>query len=186
MMQRKIVYAATLAMLLGTTGCFDQVVNKVKESLQKCSTCFSKNSEQKTTEKLLEDTATEPEAAPTGSSFIKKISSEDLKNGLETNDNFVVINVLPEKYYRDCHIIGSINMPLELIEKEIQGVDRDAPIIVYCAKMDCPLSGKAVLLLQQKGYTNVSEYPGGMKEWYDLGYPYEGPAEESYLKGEKK
>ena len=186
MMQRKIVYVAMFTLLLGTTGCFDQVINKAKNCLQKCSACLSKNSESKSTEKLVENKVAEPEAAVSSSSSVKKVSAEEVKNGLETNDNLVIINVLAEKYYRDCHIIGSINMPLESISKEIQGIDRNAPIIIYCANASCPVSGKAIKILQRQGYTNVSEYVGGMKEWHDLGYPYEGPAEESYLKGEKK
>lgn len=93
-----------------------------------------------------------------------------------------IINVLSPYYYQDCHIKGSINMPLEHLETSSKSLDKNEEIIVYCAHYQCPASKKAWHLLHSLGFTNLKAYEGGIVEWHQLGYPTVGPAKESYLK----
>ncbi len=44
-----------------------------------------------------------------------------------------LVEVLPREEYEEEHISGAINIPLkELDRKTTAGLDRDAPVIVYC------------------------------------------------------
>ena len=45
-----------------------------------------------------------------------------------------VVDVLPAKEYGEDHLPGAINLPIRRIETDARRVlDRDRPIVVYCA-----------------------------------------------------
>lgn len=94
----------------------------------------------------------------------------------------IIINVLPRSSYDDCHIKGSINVPLDDLEDYVAEFDKNQEIIVHCAKYDCPISRKAFRLLKMLGFGNVKAYEGGIVEWFQLGYPVEGPCKQETLK----
>ncbi len=52
---------------------------------------------------------------------------------MERGDAFVLLDVLNEPYYRQSHLPGAINLPLESVgeAKEVLP-DKSAEIIVYC------------------------------------------------------
>jgi rhodanese-related sulfurtransferase len=112
---------------------------------------------------------------------IQIITAEQLYKRMATEPNLLVINVLSERWYRDCHIKGSINIPLKDLIYRIKNIDLDRPIVVYCALDACNGGQKAFILLRALGYTNVVDYHDGVKDWYQHGYPVEGPCAESYL-----
>jgi rhodanese-related sulfurtransferase len=93
-----------------------------------------------------------------------------------------LINVLSPEAYEDCHIKGSINVPLDTLAEYSEKLPKNAEIIVQCASYVCPMSRRAWRLLKDKGFTNVKAYEGGTAEWYALGLPTEGPAHGAYLK----
>lgn len=115
------------------------------------------------------------------------ISRDDLKKRLDEDDDFELVNVLPAEDFREAHIPGSINIPVASDEfaDEVQAriPDKDADIVVYCASPQCQASAKAAEQLVSLGYTNVTRYEGGMKEWQQAGnetasVPDEGGEEE--------
>lgn len=103
----------------------------------------------------------------------------------------VLINALPCNYYAKDHIPNSYNLPYKDIKKmnhqelllwfsdiiklhypkiydllkkrkiEIYQV----PIITYCSNSDCNASEICLEQLMKKGFVNVNEYNGGMKEY---------------------
>jgi len=93
----------------------------------------------------------------------------------------LVINVLSPDSFKDCHIKGSINVPLDKLEEYVQQEDRDIPIVVYCGSYQCTASDKAYRLLKNMGFKNLWAYEGGMAEWYQLGYACEGECKKEYL-----
>lgn len=109
------------------------------------------------------------------------IHAEMLKEKMKEDQNLCVINVLPASLHEDCHITGSINVPLKELVETMASWDRDKEIIVYCALYECDAGEKAYILLSCMGFTNVTDYAGGIKEWYQLGYPTQGPASYSFL-----
>jgi len=93
----------------------------------------------------------------------------------------IVINALDKDSYNDCHIKGSISIPLADLAKAAQQFDKDAEIVVYCASNECPVSSKAWHLLNDLGFTNVWAYEGGMREWRHMGLPAEGECVAEYI-----
>lgn len=93
----------------------------------------------------------------------------------------VVINALAKNYYDDCHIVGSISVPLDKIERYASTIDKKTPIVVYCASSHCPVSEKAWKIFNALGFTHVWAYEGGMAEWCQKGYPCSGACQEEYL-----
>lgn len=113
---------------------------------------------------------------------ITVITADQLHTELSSpNDNLLVINVLPERYYHDCHIKGSISAPLPTLVERAASWDHSQKIVVYCALTECDAGEKGCILLKCMGFTDVADYKGGIKEWFQLNYPTEGPALSEYL-----
>ena len=103
----------------------------------------------------------------------------------------VLINTLPHQYYGKSHIPGSYNLYHKQIKKMSQSelmkwfkdvvelnyskLNRlikqkkldiyEVPIIVYCAHDKCNASELAAIELLKKGFVNVMDFKGGMKEY---------------------
>lgn len=96
---------------------------------------------------------------------------------------FQVINVLEKDFYDDAHIKGSINVPLMKVKEYAKDLDRTTEIVVYCANYPCSASAAAWRELTNMGFTNVWVYEGGTAEWFQLGLPIEGVAQQEYVRG---
>ena len=113
---------------------------------------------------------------------VEKIDAEELKKQMGSTMDLMVVNVLPQKMFDDCHIKGSHCVPMADLEKTSAQWKKEQEIVVYCAHIDCPLSADAFLMLKGLGFTHVKAYEGGIKEWHSKGYPTEGPCEADFLK----
>lgn len=51
------------------------------------------------------------------------------------------------------------------LEKAIGSHPKNYLIVVYCARLECPLSGYLAENLASAGYTNVYKYPEGIEAW---------------------
>lgn len=103
---------------------------------------------------------------------MKSITRDDLKTMNETeHEDFVLINVLPREKFNKQHIRTSVNIPVddddfvETVEK-VSG-KKDRKIVVYCASFDCDASPKAAKKLEDAGFTQVYDYEGGTKDWFE-------------------
>ena len=79
---------------------------------------------------------------------------------------------LCEPAYRAKHIPGSVHFATR--EEALGALDPAEEIIVYDSDVHCPASIRAYQLLDQKGYTRVRRYAGGIADWEDANYPLEG------------
>lgn len=75
----------------------------------------------------------------------------------------LVIDVRTPGEYKDGHIKGSLNIPMNDIKEAMSWLIKDAPIIVCCASGS--RSAEAKKILEANGYEKV--YNGG--SWNDLG-----------------
>ncbi|WP_017941194.1 MULTISPECIES: rhodanese-like domain-containing protein [unclassified Thioalkalivibrio] len=106
---------------------------------------------------------------------IRNIDKEGLQALIANEPDHVVIDVRTRNEID--HTGGQIrssetlNIPRGWIEFEVPGEipDKDTPIVVYCGQN--LRSVAAAQTLQQMGYTNVQNYPGGFFEWKDAGLP---------------
>ena len=105
---------------------------------------------------------------------MQNISAQQLKDMMDKQPDLTLINVLDNEQFHMKNVPGSINVPVakdhfpEKVEKETGG--KDAPVVVYCASMDCKASEKAAKELEEAGFTEVYDFVGGVKAWNAAGY----------------
>lgn len=110
------------------------------------------------------------------------INARNLDNRMKRSTNTKVINVLEKKYFDDCHIKGSINVPFNELEEKAPSWNKDTEIIVYCAHKQCSASSQAYNILRKLGFKNLWAYEDGMKDWLVRRFESEGACQMSYLK----
>lgn len=93
-----------------------------------------------------------------------------------------IINVLSPFVFEDCHIKGTVNVPLERLADYVRQTPKDTEIIVYCAHYECNASRKAWHLLNDLGFTNVYAYEGGIAEWFQQKLPIKGYCKLDFLR----
>ena len=94
----------------------------------------------------------------------------------------VVVNVLDKALYDDCHIKGSISIPIDELEDRCEKeLAKDATVVVYCSNYMCSASGYGRQVLLDRGYKDVHAYEGGTAEWYQTKLPVEGACTQGYL-----
>lgn len=94
--------------------------------------------------------------------FFDFLKGPDINQGVKeysTTDDAVLLDVLTPDEYRQGHIPGSKNVPLQSIDKVAGMIDNKAtPIFVHC--LSGARSRQAAAVLQQLGYTNVKNIGG--------------------------
>lgn len=103
----------------------------------------------------------------------KRITRAELQARLAANPGLVLLEALPEKYFRDAHLPGARHFPHDQASALAGSVlpDRNAEIVVYCANAACQNSHIAARTLAQLGYADVSVYAGGKQDWSEAGLP---------------
>ena len=94
--------------------------------------------------------------------FFDFLKSSDINQGVKeysTTDGAVLLDVRTFEEYRQGHIPGSKNVPLQSISKVVGIIDnKSTPIFVHC--LSGARSRQAVAILKQMGYTNVKNIGG--------------------------
>lgn len=122
-----------------------------------------------------------------------KKSIELIKDGYT-----VILNALPSEYYAKDHIPGSFNLNISMIKKmSFTDIERwlkevitlhypklntlikngklelyEVPLLFYCAHSKCNASDLAIEEIMKKGFVNVQEFNGGIKEYREYN-PYD-------------
>ena len=106
---------------------------------------------------------------------MKNISREELKGILENGGGVTLVEALAERYWRDGHLPGAVQLDYPEVRERAGEVlpDKNARIVVYCANEACQNSVKAAGELEALGYTNVYEYAGGKQDWVEAGLALE-------------
>jgi rhodanese-related sulfurtransferase len=91
------------------------------------------------------------------------------------NPALVLLEALPEKYFRDGHLPGARHFPHDAARALAPALlpDKSAEIVTYCASSTCQNSHIAAGVLKQLGYANVAVYGGGKQDWAAAGLPTE-------------
>ncbi len=112
---------------------------------------------------------------PTILNDMKLISREELKQKLDQEDVFELVYAYEPWAFRTKHFPGSINIPVFSIALgDLQDLDLDKEIVVYCTSEECGASKHAYLMFRARGYRNVRRYAGGIVDWEGAGYELEG------------
>ena len=95
-------------------------------------------------------------------SFFNFPEGPDINQGVKeyiNTDGAVLLDVRTPDEYRQGHIPGSKNVPLQSISKVAGMIDnKSTPIFVHC--LSGARSRQAAAVLQQLGYTNVKNIGG--------------------------
>lgn len=95
------------------------------------------------------------------------ISREHLRERIDRDDDFLLLETLSSEEFEKEHLPGARNLPTDEVEERASDVipDKDTEVIVYCASFECDASEKAAAKLEEMGYTNVIDYAGGKADW---------------------
>ena len=95
-------------------------------------------------------------------SFMNLFKRPDINKGVEewrNTTNAVLLDVRTVDEYRQGHIDGSLNIPLQNIQAVKNNIpDLDKPIYVHC--LSGARSAQATSVLKSMGYTNVTDIGG--------------------------
>ncbi len=94
----------------------------------------------------------------------RQISMDEAKRLMETEDDYILLDVRTVQEYEERHIPGAINIPNELIggEELDELPDKEQVILVYCRSGN--RSKQASAKLVKMGYRNIVEI-GGINDW---------------------
>ena len=93
---------------------------------------------------------------------VPEITARELQLLLRTNKNFQIVDVR-ESYEFHGGNIGGISVPLNILEDEIEKIDREKKNIIVCRSG--VRSKKATQLMLDKGFDNVFNLRGGLLAW---------------------
>ena len=96
------------------------------------------------------------------------ISAQEAKDLMDTQENYIILDVREQYEYDEGHIPGAMLIPLGSVEAEAekQLTDKAQLILVYCRSGR--RSKEAAQKLANLGYTNIKEF-GGIIDWpYDI------------------
>ncbi len=106
----------------------------------------------------------------------RRIHRDRIRLHLQAGTPMRLVEALPEKYYREGHLPGALNLPHDEVRERAESLlpNKDDFIVVYCASEPCKNSRIAAQTLAEMGYTNVAEYEEGKQDWIEAGLAVEG------------
>lgn len=90
----------------------------------------------------------------------RQVTTEEAVNIMQTEENYVILDVRTAQEFASGHIPGAVLLPNETIGTEDIPLlpDKDQLILVYCRSGN--RSKQAAEKLAQLGYTNIVEFDG--------------------------
>lgn len=102
-----------------------------------------------------------------------KINMVTLEFVLEKMENKVpiqIVEALSPEEYNDGHLPGAVNIPQkEVSERAKDLLEKEKPVIVYCAGYSCHSSTIVSTKLMELGYSEVYDFKGGKSVWKNAG-----------------
>ena len=94
---------------------------------------------------------------------MNSITVSELKEMIDNNEEFQLIDVREEHEYENANINGLL-IPMGEIATRYQEVSKDKKVIVQCRS--CARSANVIGFLEQNfGYTNLFNLEGGIMAW---------------------
>lgn len=106
---------------------------------------------------------------------VRECNVLDVKQMLDTEQDFVLVDVREESEWNAGHLPGAIHLGKGVIERDIEKTipDENTKIVLYCG--GGYRSALAAWNLQRMGYTNVISMDGGYRGWKEAGLPIAQP-----------
>ncbi len=100
---------------------------------------------------------------------IERLTAKELDNKLKSASPPRVLDVRNEAEWNDKHIEGTINIPLNQLNRRVQEVPNDRPLVIHC--LGGYRSMIAASILAANGFENLSDLAGGINAWTDESLP---------------
>jgi len=91
---------------------------------------------------------------------------------IESTKDITIIDVRDREEYRQNHIKGARNIPLDQLDKRKGTLAHDKPVIVYC--QNGGKSARAMRMLELAGFTQLYHMDEGLRGWTKAGHPTTG------------
>ena len=99
--------------------------------------------------------------------FIPKINKKEVERILNTNAVFIDARFPPD--FKEGRLEGAVNIPVNASDDERQktmaAFTKDASIVVYSQSAGCKFAEYTAIKLVGDGFSNVSLFKGGWREW---------------------
>lgn len=102
---------------------------------------------------------------------LEALSMEELLKRIKSK-NVVILDVRPEMEYKNGHIAGAINIPVENLTAKIKKLPKNKEYVAYCRGPFCVFADDAVHLLTKKGF-KAKRLIEGFPDWKMKGWPVE-------------
>ena len=101
----------------------------------------------------------------------RSISIQEAKQIVDTK-SAIIVDARNPKDFESGHIQDAINQYARWrkLDDVFASIKKDQLILVYCSHNRCPYADRVAGLLQVTGYTNLTVFHGGVKEWKEAGY----------------
>jgi len=108
---------------------------------------------------------------------VNTITREELQTRIDANARLVILEALPEMYWRKGHLPGAHWFPHDRARElaAVAAPRKSDPVVVYCASVTCKNSQQAADVLSELGYQDVRVYVEGKADWEAAGLPLERP-----------
>ncbi|MBA2662412.1 MAG: rhodanese-like domain-containing protein [Bradymonadaceae bacterium] len=94
---------------------------------------------------------------------------------MDSQEDFVLIDLHEPEHYQKEHIPGAINIPLSELERRAPvELSKNERLVVYGENHEAEASNKAATILEALGYRKVSDFDGGLDAWKRAGFATEG------------
>jgi len=118
-----------------------------------------------------EGTVTEEVALEEVAAEVNDISVEEVYEIINTNQDYIILDVRTPEEFSEGHIEGAILIPVDELEGRLDELPLDKPIITYCKSGG--RSATAAGILVENGFSEVYDM-GGITDWIEKGYPVVG------------
>ena len=107
---------------------------------------------------------------------MKTIERTALQALLASGEPVKLLEALPPKYFQQGHLPSAkqLDFANAVSHAKLLKLAPTDRVVVYCASDTCANSHQAADALTAAGFTDVSVYVGGKKDWTEAGLPLEG------------
>lgn len=108
-------------------------------------------------------------AAAVSAAASKDITSAEAKAIIIKNRNTFILDVRTPQERSQGFIPGSVLIPIDMIEKRLNEIPKNRPVVVYCAVGS--RSRAVAQALSVRGFPEVYNMRDGIAGWYRNGFP---------------
>ena len=96
-------------------------------------------------------------------SQLKEITVQTLKNKLDNNEDFILVDVRENKELNICQIKAAIHIPMGLIPNCLNEINFKKTVVIMCKSGG--RSAQVCQYLDDQGYSNIYNLYGGITSW---------------------